>query len=78
MLALQMQLSKEGRMQLAQVLFPFVSLASSVLLGVIFGVALSAFVGWRASLWMPISPFARRLPPYISQRYTTTLCQLLA
>ena len=77
MLALKMQLSKGGRMQMAQVLHPFVSLASSVLLGIISGVALSAFVGWRASLWAPISPFARRLPSYISQRYTTVLAKIL-
>ena len=65
---LQMQMSQEGQMRLVQVLHPFVSLASSVLLGLVFGVALSTFVGWRASLWKPLSPFARRLPPYITQR----------
>lgn len=73
----QMQMSKEGQMRLVQVLQPFVSLASSVLLGVSFGVALSTFVGWRASLWMPLTPVARRLPISVSHRsvYSLSFCQ---
>jgi hypothetical protein len=65
---LQMQLSKEGEsMHLAQILHPFVSLGSSMLVGIGSGVLLSSYVGSRFSLWPPLAPAARRLPPYVIQ-----------
>jgi len=67
-----LQMSKEGEsMHMGQMMHPFVSLGSSTLLGVGSGVLLSAYVGSRFSMWAPLAPAARRLPPYISQRIKT-------
>ncbi len=66
---LQMQMSREGEsMRLGQIMHPFVSLATSMLLGVGSGMVLSTYVGSRFSLWGAVAPATRRLPPYVSQR----------
>ena len=71
-----MQLTKdEGGMRLAQVVHPFVSLGTSLLLGATAGVGMSAFVNWRPSVWRPMVPLARRVPPAVTVRQVPCCCQ---
>ena len=66
--ALQMEVSKGG-MKLMQILHPFVSLGSSILLGFGTGVGLHNLVQWRpSSVWRPVAPLARRMPSYVGVR----------
>ena len=72
----QMQLTKdEGGMRLAQIVHPFVSLGASLLLGATAGVGISAFVNWRPSVWRPMVPIARRVPPAVTVRQVPRCCQ---
>ena len=61
---MQMELSSSGGgMRLMQILHPFVSLGSSILLGFGTGIGLHNVVNWK-----PIAPIAKQMPSSVGPR----------